>query len=114
LARLIGKGGERISKIEEETQLRLRAVELTLNFKELIRAIHPMSWIHKHVTDADFAGPNLQVKVRGEFGAFVGQKGVYIKFLNSAFKKLMGVGVVASEEAVTEERPKKKEKAKRK
>ena len=114
LARLIGKGGERISKIEEETQLRLRAVELTLNFKELIRAIHPVSWIHKHITDADFAGPNLQVKVRGEFGAFVGQKGVYIKFLDSAFKKLMGVGVVASEEAVAEERPKKREKAKRK
>jgi len=113
LARLIGKGGERISKIEEETQLRLRAVELTLNFKELIRAIHPVSWIHKHVTDADFAGPNLQVKVRGEFGAFVGQKGVYIKFLDSAFKKLMGVGVVASEEAVAEERPKKREKVRK-
>jgi len=113
LARLIGKGGERISKIEEETQLRLRAVELTLNFKELIRAIHPVSWIHKHITDADFAGPNLQVKVRGEFGAFVGQKGVYIKFLDSAFKKLMGVGVVASEEAVAEERPKKREKARK-
>jgi phosphate starvation-inducible protein PhoH len=43
LARLIGKGGERISKIEEETQLRLRAVELTLNFVELIRAMHPVS-----------------------------------------------------------------------
>jgi len=113
LARLIGKGGERISKIEEETQLRLRAVELTLNFKELIRAIHPVSWIHKHITDADFAGPNLQVKVRGEFGAFVGQKGVYIKFLDSALKKLMGVGVVASEEAVAEERPKKREKARK-
>ncbi|NHW45154.1 MAG: KH domain-containing protein [Candidatus Verstraetearchaeota archaeon] len=114
LARLIGKGGERISKIEEETQLRLRAVELTLNFVELIRAMHPVSWIHKHVTDADFAGPNLQVKVKEEFGAFVGQKGLYIKFLDSAFRKLMGVGVVASEEVVAEERPKKREKAKKK
>lgn len=114
LARLIGKGGERISKIEEETQLRLRAVELTLNFVELIRAMHPVSWIHKHVTDADFAGPNLRVKVKDEFGAFVGQKGLYIKFLDSAFRKLMGVGVVASEEVVAEERPKKREKAKKK
>jgi len=75
LARLIGKGGERISKIEEETQLRLRAVELTLNFVELIRAMHPVSWIHKHVTDADFAGPNLRVKVKEEFGPLSAKRG---------------------------------------
>jgi hypothetical protein len=52
--------------------------------------------------------------VKDEFGAFVGQKGLYIKFLDSAFRKLMGVGVVASEEVVAEERPKKREKAKKK
>ncbi|MEM0317530.1 MAG: PhoH family protein [Candidatus Nezhaarchaeales archaeon] len=109
LARLIGKGGERINKIEQDAQLKLRAVELTLNFTEIVRAIHPVSWIHKHITDVDFAGPNLMVKVKEEFGAFVGQRGSYIKFLDSAFKRLMGVGIVAGEEVVEE-----KERAKRK
>ncbi|RLF06161.1 MAG: PhoH family protein [Thermoprotei archaeon] len=113
LARFIGRGGERINKIEQETELKLRAIELTLNFTELIRAIHPVAWIHKHVVDADFAGPSLMVKVKEEFGAFVGQKGLYIKFLDSALKKLMGVGVVASEEKVEEEKPKKKAKKKK-
>jgi phosphate starvation-inducible protein PhoH len=102
LARLIGRGGERIGKIEGEAKLKLRAVELTLNLVDLIRALHPISWIHKHIADADFVGPSLQVKVRGELGAFVGQRGVYIKFLDAAFRKLIGVGVVASEEAPPE------------
>jgi len=112
LARFIGRGGERINKIEQETELKLRAIELTLNFTELIRAIHPVSWIHKHIVDADFAGPSLMVKVKEEFGAFVGQKGLYVKFLDAALKKLMGVGVVAGEEEVEEEE-KAKKKAKR-
>ncbi|MHC1601454.1 MAG: PhoH family protein, partial [Candidatus Nezhaarchaeales archaeon] len=114
LARFIGRGGERINKIEQETELKLRAIELTLNFTELIRAIHPVAWIHKHVVDTDFAGPSLLVKVKEEFGAFVGQKGLYVKFLDSALKKLMGVGVVASEEKIEEEvKPRKKTKKKR-
>ncbi len=113
LARFIGRGGERINKIEQEIELKLRAIELTLNFTELIRAIHPVAWIHKHVVDADFAGPSLMVKVKEEFGAFVGQKGLYVKFLDSALKKLMGVGVIASEEKVEEEKPKKKAKKKK-
>ncbi|MHC1628573.1 MAG: PhoH family protein [Candidatus Nezhaarchaeales archaeon] len=114
LARFIGRGGERINKIEQETELKLRAIELTLNFTELIRAIHPVAWIHKHVVDTDFAGPSLLVKVKEEFGAFVGQKGLYVKFLDSALKKLMGVGVVASEEKIEEEvKPRKKAKKKR-
>ncbi|MEM4576287.1 MAG: PhoH family protein [Candidatus Nezhaarchaeales archaeon] len=108
LARLIGKSGDRISKIEREVQLKLRAVELTLNFADIVRAIHPVSWIHKHITDVDFAGPNLMVKVKGEFGAFVGQRGSYIKFLNSAFNRLMGVGIVASEDEDAKERAKEK------
>lgn len=108
LARLMGKGGERINKIGQEAQLKLKGVELTLNFVEIIRAIHPVSWIHKRITDIDFAGPDLMVKVKEEFGAFVGQRGSYIKFLVSAFKRLMDVGMVASEEVVVEEKAKKK------
>lgn len=97
LARLIGRGGERITKMEREVGMKLRALELTLNFVDFIRAIHPVAWAHKHVVDADFAGPSILVKVKGEFGAFVGQKGSHVKFMNSAFRRLMGVGLVARE-----------------
>jgi len=96
--RFIGRGGERIAKIEEDTGLRLRTVELTLNLKDLIAAIHPVPWIHKHIVDVDFAGPSLMVKVNeDEFGAFVGQRGVYARFLSSIMRKLLGVDVWARE-----------------
>lgn len=118
LARLIGRGGERIGKVEKETGLRLRAIELTLNLAELIRAIHPVSWIHKRILDVDLVGPSLMVKVGGELGAFVGQRGVYARFLDSALRRLIGVGVVVAEEraaAEEEERKEvKKERAKKK
>ena len=103
LGRLVGRGGERIQKIEEDTELKLRSVELTLRFEDIIRAVHPVSWIHKHITDVDFEGPSLTVRVKSEaFGAFVGQKGFHVKFLDAVFRKLMGVGVRAYE--VVEER----------
>ena len=102
LGRLVGRGGERIQKIEEDTELRLRAVELTLDFTNIIRAVHPVSWIYKHIVDVDFEGPYLAVRVRSsEFGAFVGQRGFHVKFLDAVFRKLLGVGVKAYE--VTEE-----------
>jgi len=98
LGRLVGRGGERITKLEGEVGLRIRGIQLTLDFKELVRAIHPVSWIHKHVVDADFAGPNLVFKVRSsEFGPFVGQKGFYVKFMDSVLRKLIGVGARALE-----------------
>ncbi|ABM80980.1 PhoH family protein [Hyperthermus butylicus] len=102
LGRLVGRGGERIQKIEQDTELRLRAVELTLDFTNIIRAVHPVSWIYKHIVDVDFQGPYLAVKVRSdEFGAFVGQRGFHVKFIDAVFRKLLGVGVRAYE--VTEE-----------
>ncbi|MET1160462.1 MAG: PhoH family protein [Thermoprotei archaeon] len=98
LGRVIGKGGERIEAVEADTGLRLRAVELTLDFKPFIRAVHPVSWVYKFITDVDFAGPDLLVKVESEaFGAFVGQKGFHVKFLDAVMRKLMGVGVKALE-----------------
>ncbi|KSW12730.1 phosphate starvation-inducible protein PhoH [Pyrodictium occultum] len=98
LGRLVGRGGERIQKIEQDTELRLRAVELTLDFTNIIRAVHPVSWIYKHVVDVDFEGPYLAVRVRSdEFGAFVGQRGFHVKFLDAVFRKLLGVGVKAYE-----------------
>lgn len=105
LGRLVGRGGERIQNIEQDTELRLRAVELTLDFTNIIRAIHPVSWIYKHIVDADFEGPYLAVRVRSsEFGAFVGQRGFHVKFLDAVFRKLLGVGVKAYEVAEEEER----------
>ncbi len=103
LGRLIGRGGERIESMEADTGLRLRGIELTLDFKPLIRAIHPVNWIHRHIADIDFSGPDLAVKVYSEaFGAFVGQKGFHVKFIDAVLRKLMGVGVRAIE--IPEER----------
>jgi len=94
LGRLVGRGGERISAAERELNKRIRGVELNLNFKDIIRAIHPTSWIWRHIVEADFAGPNLQVKIYEDImGPMVGQRGMYIRFLDSVFRKLIGVGV---------------------
>ncbi len=110
LGRLVGRGGERIQKIEEDTELLLRGVELTLDFTNLIRAVHPVSWIHKHIVDVDFEGPFLAIKVSSnEFGAFVGQRGFHVKFIDSIFKKLLGIGV-----KVYEVEAKKRQRGKRK
>ncbi len=95
--RFIGRGGERIAKIEDDTGLKLRTVELTLNLSNLIAAIHPVPWMHKHIVDVDFAGPSLMVSVKDEFGAFVGQRGSYVRFLSEVMKKLIGVEVWARE-----------------
>ncbi len=94
LGRLVGRGGERIRAIEQDTGLRIRAIELTLNLKNLITAVHPVSWIGRHITDVDFAGPEMVVYVKKDvMGAFLGQRGNYIRFIDSVMKRLMGIGV---------------------
>jgi phosphate starvation-inducible protein PhoH len=94
LGRLVGKGGERINAMEKDLNKKIRAVELTLDFTQLIRALHPISWIWKRVKDVDFVGTYLVVKMPTDFlGPFIGQKGSYIRFLDSVIKKLLGVGV---------------------
>jgi Phosphate starvation-inducible protein PhoH, predicted ATPase len=98
LGRVVGKGGERIKAIEGESNLRVRTVEMNLNFKEWIRALHPVGWIGKHIIDVDFAGPELMVTVRkSAFGAFVGQKGVYVRLIDRVIRRLINVGVRAME-----------------
>jgi phosphate starvation-inducible protein PhoH len=98
LGRVVGRGGERIRVVEGEVGARLRLLEMTLDFKQWIRSIHPVGWILKHVVDADFAGPELLVQVkRGEFGAFIGQRGAYVRLVDRVFKKLLGIGVRAVE-----------------
>ncbi|MCS7110982.1 MAG: PhoH family protein [Ignisphaera sp.] len=94
MGRLVGKGGERINAAEKELNVKLRGVELNLDFRDIVRALHPTSWIWKHVKEVDFAGPNLQIKVYEDaVGAAVGQRGSYVKFLDSVVRKLFGVGV---------------------
>lgn len=98
LGRVVGKGGERIRTVENESGLRIRVVEMTLDFKNWIRAIHPVSWIGKHIVDVDFGGPELVVTVRrNAFGAFVGQRGTYVRLLDRVFKRLINVGIRAME-----------------
>lgn len=98
LGRVVGKGGERIKTIEGEAGARLRVLEMTLDFKQWIRALHPIGWIQKHIVDADFAGPELLVQVkRSEFGAFIGQRGAYIRLIDRVMRRLLGIGVRAVE-----------------
>lgn len=95
--RLVGRGGERIKAIENDVGKRIRGVELILDFKELVRSIHPVSWIWKYISDVDSIGQYLAISVRDEIGAFVGQRGLHIRFLDAVMRKLMGVGVKALE-----------------
>lgn len=101
--RLIGKGGERIQKIEAESGKKVRGVELVLDFKEWIRAMHPVTWVHKHVISADFSGPSLRVRIDREgAGAFIGQGGSNIRFLDHVLRELLGIGVEVEQ---VEEKP---------
>ncbi len=98
LPRLIGSGGERINKIEEETGLKIRGVELSLDFTGIVKAIHPVPWVHKHVRKTDLIGSDIVFVVsRDGIGAFIGQKGFYAKFIEEALKRLLGVGVRVEE-----------------
>lgn len=98
LGRVVGRGGERIRTVENESGLRVRVVEMTLDFKNWIRAIHPVSWIGKHIIDVDLAGPELVVTVRrNNFGTFVGHRGVYVRLLDRIFRRLINVGIRAME-----------------
>lgn len=94
LGRLVGKGGERISAIEKELGARIRGVELDIDITDLIRAVHPVSWVWKRVLEVDFKGAYISVEIEeGVFGAFIGQRGSYIRFLDALSKELFGIGV---------------------
>lgn len=94
LGRLVGKGGERITSIEKELNTRVRGVELDTDISELIRAVHPVSWVWKRVADIDFKGAYVSIEVEeGVLGAFVGQKGSYVRFLDAITRELFGIGV---------------------
>jgi len=104
--RVIGKNGERVNDIEKDTGNKVRVVELKLDFKEFIKAVHPIPWIIKHIEDIDFQGNELAVKLKKETGAFMGQKGAYIRLVDYVIRKLFGVGVkvILPEEGGEEEK----------
>ena len=96
LGRLIGKNGERINKIQEETGLFLRAVELTEDLSNIVVSLHPLGWIEKHILNLDIIGPNLEIEISNrEFGSFMGQRGAHVRFLNECMKRLLGIGIKA-------------------
>jgi len=94
LSRLIGKKGERINKAQEEAGVQIRAIELTSDLSEIVKAIHPVGWIRKHIVKAELVGAELEVHVNAEeYGAFVGKGGSYIRFLDEAMRRMLGIGV---------------------
>lgn len=115
LGRLVGKGGERINAVEKDLNKKVRAVELTLDFTQFIRALHPISWVWKKVKDVDFVGTYLIVKISSDvLGPFMGQKGSYIRYLDSVMRRLLGVGVKVIPMEITEDTTGKGKKHKRK
>ncbi|MHB9301439.1 PhoH family protein [Thermofilum pendens] len=105
LSRLIGKKGERINKAQEEAGVQIRAVELTQDLGEIVKAIHPVGWIRKHITSVEIEGSELAVYVNpDEYGAFVGKQGSYIRFLDAAVRRLLGLGVRGKHAEKTEQR----------
>lgn len=115
LGRLVGKGGERINAVEKDLNKKVRAVELTLDFTQFIRALHPISWVWKKVKDVDFVGAYLIVKISSDvLGPFMGQKGSYIRYLDNVMRRLLGVGVKVIPIEITEDAASKGKKHKRK
>ncbi|MHA1615809.1 MAG: PhoH family protein [Candidatus Njordarchaeales archaeon] len=95
VGRLIGKGGEKISRIEEEVGLHIRAVEVGLDFRPLLLAIHPLRpKVERGIEDIDLAGPSLLIRIQERIaGPYFGPKGVHIRFVNDVFQRILGIGV---------------------
>lgn len=94
MGRLVGKGGERITLVEKDLGARVRGVELHVDLTDLIRAVHPVSWVWKRVEDVDFVGSYITVRIdEGAFGPFMGHRGSYVRFLESIMKELFGIGI---------------------
>jgi len=109
LGRLIGKNGERITKMEKDLGLALRGVELTTDFKPFVVALHPLPWLRKYILDTDIVGANLEVVVdSSEYPSFVGRGGSHIRFIDGAFRRMMGMGVKAISRKVEKPRGRKK------
>jgi len=94
MGRLVGRKGERISLVEKDLDERVRGVELGIDLTEIVRAVHPISWIWKRVEDIDLMGSYVAIRIdEGVFGPFMGHRGSYVRFLDSVMRELFGIGV---------------------
>ena len=94
MGRLVGRKGERISLVEKDLDERVRGVELGIDLTEVVRAVHPISWIWKRVEDIDLMGSYVAIRIdEGVFGPFMGHRGSYVRFLDSVMRELFGIGV---------------------
>lgn len=94
LGRLIGKGGEKISSIEEEVGVKIKALEIGLDFKNLIISLHPVKTkIERGVLDVDLVGVTCLAKIsRSIAGPFYGKMGRNVRFLEGILKRLLDIG----------------------
>ncbi len=98
--RTVGRGGERVQKVEEITGFSIRVVEAGLDLSQYIKSLHPLPWVVKHILDADIEGNTIVVRIEpGKAGPILGQRGVFIRFVDSVMRKLLGTPVVVREEA---------------
>ncbi len=95
IGRLIGRRGEKISKIEEEANARIRAIELGLEFEPLFFATHPLKTkVERGIIDMDLAGPSVVVRISERVaGPYFGPKGSHIRFVDEIFKRVLGIGI---------------------
>ena len=72
----------------------LRAIEFTLNFGRIIRALNPYPWIEKHINKIDVVGGLVTVRIDyKDYQRFAGKDLKYLRFLNEAFRALLGLGL---------------------
>jgi len=97
--RIIGKKGERVAKAEEEIGGKLRVAEAALSLAQLVRAVHPLPWSLKAVRRADIEGNSIVLYVEsGKAGPIIGQKGTYIRFVDTVMRRILGASVLVREE----------------
>jgi len=98
--RAVGKSGERINKLEKELNIKARVSEASLDFVDLIRAVHPLPRSISAIKDIEIEGGDLVLYVEpGSAGPLIGQKGIYIRFVEAVLQQLLGLGVIIKEES---------------
>lgn len=97
--RAVGKGGERVNRLEKELGARARVTEASLDLIDLVRAVHPLPRAVSAITEADIEGGDMVLYVDpGKAGPLIGQRGIYIRFVEAVMRELLGLGVLVKEE----------------
>jgi len=78
--RIIGKRGETINMLEQKIGASIRVLESTLDFKNYVKAFHPVGWVANYIKDVDFSGPYLTFTLEKHArGPFIGSRGAHIR-----------------------------------